>query len=888
MNRGSPVKAQCVHGFKWLVLGLASSAVLVLGGAGCSDDEGADPDSGGKDSGVVDSSSADVSDTGAKPDASRDAAGDSAKVADAKVAEAKVPDAVVADAAGPDAGPPPASATFGSAGGSISVPLAGLITRVRLDLPAKTLSATEKVKLTLIPSQTLPKDHPTIGGAVHGGGFSLDVDPASLRKKVELALRLRVTFAGAALPAAQRKEAFKDALTWSERHMLATFRDAQVKDTAAVALCKYSPPTEHAPLRIDWVLFEKKVYRVGTELAYTVELAGPFLLVSNRYGLGQAYRPTGLKGAKYRLWRTLLPMHKPFEMTPHKHIGPVVFRYFPISVGLPGKTGYAPNKPWPAKTGDQNLVKSCLGSFISKALDPLAKRTFDTLRWPYPFGYSQWHNVLNKKYNIKGKYGGNFLPYVVFIYDYSTSPDVAATTNMWLRTMRLPTKVVDPAMYSASTCFTAKAKDLVASVGHEVFHWQQGAYLMPQTAGKLDPAYYAFFHQTKTFNHGPHTLTSWMTFFTHEWIYEGTAQYFDSVFVRQQGYWTRRGLASYPLERPPWRLSGGKVWAALHEANTYWSYYRYFFFKYLFDQEKGGAKDELTELKTLLQDLQKEQKAKGAGAKYTPVVKAWMDHSSRKLTWFGWLREFLLLRGCSLAGKTKGCTEVPKAMTFPFAYSPSGGADPFGKTETSDHWTSFIPPVSKRWEVKLQPYTKLPPGFNPARWKASGRTISDSKVCNFDSNEPAYQKTGIKDEAGVVVPDAMTILKSGPKTITLPQNVQFHLSGARLDILDNTMPAKSVSKHQWTITRSASCAKKLELEAYTYSNTFGLASKSEPLRFRKRTTGTTLVFDVPVATGPDATSRLAWVYLLAGNNSWTADAAKPTAKCTIQVSIKAM
>ena len=347
-------------------------------------------------------------------------------------------------------------------------------------------------------------------------------------------------------------------------------------------------------------------------------------------------------------------------------------------------------------------------------------------------------------------------------------------------------------------------------------------------------------------------------------------------------------LASFPLDRPPWRLSGSKLWAALHGSNSYWSYYRYFFFKYLFDQEKGGTSDELVGLRTLLEALQKEQHAKGAAARYTLVVKQWMDHPSRKLSWFGWLRELLLLRACSQLGAKDGCPDIPKSMVFPFAYAASGGADPFGTTEKVDHWASFIPPGLKRWEVKASPYTKLPPGFDPKRWTAGGRTLTDAKVCNFDTNEPAYQQTGLKDGAGVLVPDSMTILNSGPMTITLPRNVQFHLAGSRLDIRDNLPKTKTVSKYQWTITRAPACAADLELEAYKYANTFSLVSKSEPLKFLKRSTGATLVFEVTPPGGKDAGARTAWVYLLSGNSSWTKDAANPKVDCTIKIAIKGL
>ncbi len=847
--------------------------------AGCSDDDPVPAaDAGAKDAAALDA--------GPAPDSGGDAAVDLAGDASSSSGDAS---SSKDTSSGADAGAPPASGTFSSAGGSISVALTGLVTRIQLDLPAGTLAASEKATMTLNARASLPADHPTMGGADHAGGFSLDVSPASLRKKVELALRLRVTLSNKLLPAAARKSMYKDPMAWAEAHLLASFRGAAVQDTAApVTLCKYTPKIKHTPLRIDWNLFEKKIRNTGTELAYSVELAGPFPLVFERYGLGEAYRTSGLKGEAFRLWRTIIPMHAPFEMKPHKHIGPVVFRYFPISVGPPKSGKYYPNKPWPIIPSDAARVQNCLGTLVSAALDPLAARKYDTLRWPYPAGYSQWHTVLNKKYGIKGNYGGKYLPYVVFIYDYSTSPDVAATSNMWLRTMRLPTAVVAPKLYSAKNCFTPQAKSLVATVGHEVFHWQQGAYVMPQIPGKLDPGYFSLFHQNKTKKHGPYDLSSEMKYYIHEWIYEGTARYFDSVYVRNQGYWTRRGLASFPLDRPPWRLTGGKLWAALHGPNSYWAYYRSFFFKFLLDQEAGGATDELTGLKLLLQALQKEQKAKGASARYLPVVKKWMEAPPRNLTWFRWMRELLLLRGCSIKSGKDGCPDIPKTLANPFGTKAAAAKDVYGQTEQADHWASFIPTGGKRWHMKLKPYDKLPPGFDAKQWKAGGRVLEKSAVCNFDTNEPAYQMTGLKDGAGKPVPDSTTILNTGPVTITLPLNVQFRLSGARLDIRDTLPATKTVSKYQWTVTMGKECAFDLELEAHESEQLFTILGKTDSLKFLKRTAATSMTFVVTPPKAGDATGRLAWVHLLSGNTAWSKDAPNPKKACTLQVSIKGL
>ena len=187
--------------------------------------------------------------------------------------------------------------------------------------------------------------------------------------------------------------------------------------------------------------------------------------------------------------------------------------------------------------------------------------------------------------------------------------------------------------------------------------------------------------------------------------------------------------------------------------------------------------------------------------------------------------------------------------------------------------------------MKVNPYASLPPGFNPKSWTAGGRTLKRSGVCNFDSNEPAYQKSGLKDGAGVLIPDAQTILKSGPVTITLPRNVQFRMAGSRLDIKDNLPKRLVASKYRWTITRGTACAGDLELETHRFTRE---ASKvaTESFKFLKRSTGATLVFDITLAGGSPMAIGEAWVYLLAGNTSWTKDAANPKAHCTISVGIQ--
>ncbi len=141
-----------------------------------------------------------------------------------------------------DAGPPaPASASIGSKGGAVSVVLGALFERVTLVLPAGALAQGETAKLTLAAKKTLAVDHPSVGGAEHLGSISLAVSPESLRRKVELALVMKVRFNGSSLPTGARDELLKDPLSWSERYLLASMPESGDLHSASTPVCSVAP-----------------------------------------------------------------------------------------------------------------------------------------------------------------------------------------------------------------------------------------------------------------------------------------------------------------------------------------------------------------------------------------------------------------------------------------------------------------------------------------------------------------------------------------------------------------------------------------------------------------------------------------------------------------------
>lgn len=713
--------------------------------------------------------------------------------------------------------PPPAptlpgvdevSADMGTDGGSVTVVGPGALRSVTLTLPAGVLAQQETATLTLARSNQPQLED--VGGSEFVAALSLEIGPTDLHDKVFEALEATYEIDPAELEASQRASLLDDPVTWARQHLLAAAeRDDEADHN--IAKCSSAPDEEVLlPVHLDITKF------AGVAISNTVKLKAPLRLlgvIAPRH-IGAATSKPGGKTI-WDHWNVLTATHS-FSSS-HPHFGPLEFNVYDVSI-----TKALAEHSW-SKT-DGATVETCLKTIVHAIGDKLGEH-FDP---------------------VAVTYDGNKLPYRFQIYDYSASSSTQATTNYPVRTIYLPTSWVDPQLY-AKGCINVDNAEQIAVLAHELFHLQQGHYFLDQN----DPAYFmygfnAWYRGTTTSTRGEYALDNPHGYRVSNWIGEGSANWFKHEMMRSAAVDVRRGLANFPMDEPPWQEINGRLYVS-----NYWDYTRHHFFKFMTDREQAGAAQEnelalmaelFAAIRTYVRGKQ-EQNAPASAVDFRVPIKTWLDE--HELGWFDFYREYALLRGCA---SVDGCPLVATERANPYGMKSSKGTDLSGSSAESDYWSLLKIGATDYHIFDDTPFLASKNGVH------AGKTNHNPNGCAFDTVKPSL--VGVEGDAKAVLD------KDDWVDIELPRNIQHHLSGVRIDLLDN-LEYQEDNRYTWRLELDPACSGSIRHEAWRRT------AMVKTLEFASDAKGQT-----PLVIGTKKAedgSQAQYTTFLLGNEAWAAE-----------------
>lgn|GEM_PF-5926703 len=709
--------------------------------------------------------------------------------------------------------PPPAKTTtidVSSEGGSQLITHAGAVESFEISLPAGILEAGESATVDITYQASADETvHAAFTGAEFLLGLKVEVgsDDAALREKIEEGLEINIDIdsQAAIFPTDQQTELNSDAVSWASKHLFLSAVPDATAEHAAKPLCKTPDYGKKAKLpiaiHVDWIAGKNgppSRVRLKAQLAtfakFTDAKLGEVLDKAN--------------GKLRQIWFAIKPVHTIDHS--NDYTGPIKLRYYPIGI-----SPTAPPTPWPSGD-DEKKVTYCLKRQIDAVAGILKKQ-----------GFKPW------KTTVDGK-GDTPLPTTILVYDYQLNPNVAASANAVYRMIYMYSSWIKPELYIAMPdghqpkegqiecvdLYNTEAKKKLASFAHEMFHIQQGAYLMPpDNREALFFGYQVWYDGWwKTDEHGPYTLTEKLDRNHTLWFLEATARYFQNKVVPPDSPWLYHGLANFGLETPPWAEIDGKVYADTIARTGYWAYARYVFFKYLFDREKDVLTHKelsgLAELFTHVAKYQEDLRKGGSGYsafQYISAVEDWMEYEAvPKRDWFGFFREFSLLRGCKAL---TDCPHVPIERANPFGKlaSPETVLDLTGGQSDYDILKGLYAKSSAYYEFFPTPFSS--PGANEVIVD-EGKTIASAKACSFDTTQGAY--AALTNKAETVRANWQDQQKV--EEIEFPVHINYQLAGTRLDIVDN-MEYGGNQTYLWELEFGSTCRiHSLKAEAWRYAD----------------------------------------------------------------------
>lgn len=739
----------------------------------------------------------------------------------------------------PGSGQPPgaeAKAVLDHKGGELRVAGAGPVGLIRLALPAGALQQGEQVTLTLKRHDKAEAYLSKLRGPAFLFGLSLEISPESMAGAVHdnLEAEFEIDPQDASLSAEQRALLAKEPLKWAKGYLLHT-KPAAEDDYRELTTCTENDPKSRHDIRVMSTDFRKT--RAGNEIENGVVLAAPVKVLK----LFGALR----SGRWFRTddgWFHSAALQQSVAW-PHKHAGLLSITYFPMSTKAD-----QPEFPLPQTKADRERVWHCLQVLFSSVADTLSQAKFKPI-------------AVN----------GGAEEFEVVVYDFTGGSTIAAASYSG-RYMQLSTNVFDPARWgSKNQCLTKDTMPIALAVAHEMFHWQQGAYLSDQNVK-------GWWWQHKAWNAdqflhymGNYKLSKPQLWGVNDWISEGTAHYFAYQMVREhpvEPVYFRHGLTGYPLDRPAWFASGSAL-----NFSPFWAYPRVAFFKYLLDKEDSGAVDELARLRGLMEALAKDLKAavdkvpKTKANEYPLVnlaetVRKFGDKDKRD--WFGFFREFSLLRGCTAAGK---CPKVDQTRARPYARLNSKAPDLFGVSQDAAYWSALEYPEGLH-EPDEEPYLKAHDGYTS---QDKGASQVNSKSCRFDTVKQSVLRPA-KNARQI----AENLTPKSEVELTLPHNVQFHQAGVRVELLDN-LEYQEKNRYSWVWKPGSDCSPKLQAEAWQRTDQAG------SLRFLAQSDSKGELAFVTEKLPKGAKNQ--YTSLLIGNTAWKRPVPKQP-QCKGKLSIK--
>jgi hypothetical protein len=665
--------------------------------------------------------------------------------------------------------------SLGSEGGTVEIEGNDLLLNFRLVLPPDVLSQDETGTLSLIRHDSKAEDHPDYDGAEYQFGIEVIIEPEDLYSKVEGALIVEVELdpASPSLTEEQQQLIAEDSLGWAGSYLMLS----RQQDTSGVResdVCE--DPVESIEERYKFGIYTSN-FKEAHGLVDAVVLVAPWDVLNalSISATGGNQKPAD---NRWNIWRVAKPTQTISHS--HPHFGDVSIEYFPLSV-----RSMLVDHSWPTNADDEAKVRSCLPKLFDLVADKLASHFK----------------------SMKVSYDGDELPYRIYIYDYDVDPLVYGTTMDSKRLMLFPSKWIDPSHYpSATNCIAEDNARAFQTLAHEMFHLQQSTYFYDQN----DPPIFAFgreiVNETEHLSEfGPYTTVSAFKYQKYEWLYEATANYWAFEMLRgigpnedwsEETYsrmapWVKHGLTSFALTKPAWYNDDGTIIASSH-----WSYHQSHFFKYLFDREKvdcqlPGGKCDLDLMASMWEKIEENIRTEYDSGAFDDVitesVKGWME--GQGLDWFGYFREYMLLRGC---GDT--CPLVPADRKNPYGTVVSPHSDIVGQAFESDWW-STLAIMDNLFAYNETPFASDGDATD------EGRTLLKER-CHFDSNADSYIK--------IETADAVSQIQDGLQ-LTFPPHVQYPLAGLRLDIYDD-LDYQEDNRFYWKLEPSDDCSAHMKYE----------------------------------------------------------------------------
>jgi len=243
------------------------------------------------------------------------------------------------------------------------------------------------------------------------------------------------------------------------------------------------------------------------------------------------------------------------------------------------------------------------------------------------------------------------------------------------------------------------------------------------------------------------------------------------------------------------------------------------------------------------------------------IVKDWAE--SKGLDWFGFLREYTLLRGCK---ELNSCDDVPDHLAHPYGRAASG-ADLFGNISEQDYWSHITPSDDIHGFIET-PFTTPSAGFTSID---GGVAQVNADNCRYDSVIDLYYKH----------PSAKTIMGWGSEgdLFELPHLVFDYQAGKRMDIVDDLTYVNGL-EYRWNLSYGPDCVGNL---ATVLLEVWRRTSDAGSLEYVANGIGTTdtVTFTTAAPSGtPDTTA----VTLLVGNDEWEPASEEPFS-CDLKIEI---